>query len=72
MKQRGKSFPASRQSAYIVVVLVFSCVTASAQTANVNVVNTPTVRVTNPVLRVGGSVTIGNPSRSRAGRNATT
>jgi hypothetical protein len=55
MKQGGKSFPAGRQSACIAAVLVFTCVTASAQTANVNVVNTPSVRVINRVP-VTGSV----------------
>jgi hypothetical protein len=46
---------ASSRSIAIGAILTFVAASAAAQTTNVNVVNTPSVRVANPILRVGVS-----------------
>jgi hypothetical protein len=61
MTEHKRLIPSAWQLAAIAAILPFVSAVAIAQT-NVDVVNTPSVRVVNPVLRVGGSVTIANPA----------
>ena len=64
MKEPRGCLAAALQSASAAAVMAFLSTASVAQTTNVDVVNTPSVRVANPVLRVGGSVTVVNPAAS--------